>query len=65
MIWGYINMFIYLMSLLGIVLLVVVFYSGGFLGSKYVVAPDPEDEQIKLNLAEGNKQATSCDDIII
>ena len=65
MIWGYINMFIYLMSLLGMILLIIVFYSGGFLGSKYVVAVDPEEEQIKLNLAEGNKQATSYDDIVI
>ena len=34
--WGYINMFIYMLSILAMILLVLTLYSGGFLGSKYV-----------------------------
>ena len=36
LIWGYINMFIYILSILAIILLVLALYGGGFLGSKYV-----------------------------
>ena len=36
LIWGYINMFIYILSFLAIILLILALYGGGFLGSKYV-----------------------------